>query len=81
MKYKTDKNVYNFQQFQTIKSFSDCTFNGKITINEANEKQNNLLENVFKSINALYQGWEFTLNPCKKETFPTKKHKKNDLKY
>ena len=56
MKYKTDKNVYNFQQFQTIKSFSDCTFNGKITINEANEKQNNLLENVFKSINAHYQG-------------------------
>ena len=31
----------NFQQFETIKSFFDSTYTGKIDIDEAEEDQNN----------------------------------------
>ena len=48
MKYKTDKCIYGFQQFQAIRSFGDSIVNGRITISEANEKQSNLLENILQ---------------------------------
>ena len=47
-KYKTDKCIYGFQQFQAIRSFGDSIVNGRITISEANEKQSNLLENILQ---------------------------------
>ena len=31
-----------------IRCFSDNTFNGKITISDADKKQSNLLENILK---------------------------------
>ena len=30
---KTDKNIYNFQQFDTPRSFAKVIFNNKITLN------------------------------------------------
>ena len=41
--YKSSKHVYDFRRFQTISSFGDGIFSGKITISEANEKKSNLL--------------------------------------
>ena len=35
LKYGTGKYVYDFMKFQTIRSFDDNIYNGKITINEA----------------------------------------------
>ena len=41
LKHKTNKYICNFQQFETIKSFFDSTYTGKIDIDEAEEDQNN----------------------------------------
>ena len=40
------KYTYGFQQFETIRSFSDNIYTGKITIIEAERDQSNLLENL-----------------------------------
>ena len=37
-------NIFDFQQFQSIRTFSDGIFNGKIIISEADKKQSNLLK-------------------------------------
>ena len=42
------KYTYGFQQFETIRSFSDNIYTGKITINEAERDQRNLLENMLE---------------------------------
>ena len=42
--YKSSKYVYDFRKFQTIGSFGDSIFNGKIIINEADKKRDNLLD-------------------------------------
>ena len=42
--YKSSKYVYDFRKFQTIGSFGDSIFNGKIITNEADKKQDNLLD-------------------------------------
>ena len=44
LKYKTNK--YDFQRFETIKSFGDNIYFGKINIDEAKMDQSNLLENI-----------------------------------
>ena len=31
--FKTNKNIYNFQQFDTTRSFAKVTFNNKVTLN------------------------------------------------
>ena len=41
---KTNKHIYNFQQFQA-RSFAENIFIGKITLSNANENQSNLLIN------------------------------------
>ena len=51
MKYKLSAQLYNFQKFQVIRSFGDSIFSGKITTNEADEKQRNLL-NKFLDFNS-----------------------------
>ena len=48
LKYKTNKYTYDFQHFETIRSFGDNIYTGKITINEAEMDQSNLVENVVK---------------------------------
>ena len=45
-KCKTDKCLYDFQQFETIRYFGDSTYTGKIDIDEAEIDQSNLLENM-----------------------------------
>ena len=101
-KYKTNKYLYDFQQFETIRSFGDCLYTGKINIDEAEMDQSNLLDNMvkfnnkskpktkegkakkqntFDSVNALYKGWELTLNAFRSGILPIKQHKEKDWKY
>ena len=44
--YETNKYVFNFQQFKTIKSFGESIFSCKITLDETDKKQGNLLNNI-----------------------------------
>ena len=44
--YKTNKYKYDFQQYETIRSFSDSIFAVKINIDEAEINQSNLLKNM-----------------------------------
>ena len=51
LKYETNKNRFDFQQFKTISFFGDNIYNGKINIKEAKMKQAILLENILDFIN------------------------------
>ena len=44
--YKANKYLYSFQQFETIRSFSDSIYTGKTNKNEGEMDQGNLLENI-----------------------------------
>ena len=46
LKYETNKFIFDFQEFQTIRSFGDSIYTGKINIEEAKIDQNNLLKNM-----------------------------------
>ena len=46
LKYETNRYEFDFQQFETLKSFGDSIYNGKISIDEADIEQTNLLENI-----------------------------------
>ena len=46
LKYETNKHLYDFQQFETMRSFGDSIYTGKININVAERDQSNLLENM-----------------------------------
>ena len=46
LKFETNRYIFDFQQFETIRSFGDCIYNGKINIKEAEMKQTDLLENI-----------------------------------
>ena len=48
LKYKTNKHLYDFQQFETIRSFGHSIYTGKINIQRAEMNQSNLLENIRK---------------------------------
>ena len=48
MIYKANKYKYDFQQYETISSFGESIYGGKIDIDEAEMDQSNLLENVVK---------------------------------
>ena len=43
---KANKYLYDFQQFETIRSFGDSTYTDKINIDEAEMDQDNLLQNM-----------------------------------
>ena len=45
MKYETKKYIYDFQQYDTIRSFGDNIYTGKVNIDEAQMDQSNLLIN------------------------------------
>ena len=47
LKYEANKFVYDFQKFQTIRSFGDSICNVKITTSKADKKQSNWLESIF----------------------------------
>ena len=44
--FETSKYAYNFQQFETIRSFAKNILGGKITLNNDDEDQSNLLVKV-----------------------------------
>ena len=99
--YKASKYQYDFQQFETKRSFRDSICTGKINIDEAEKEWNNLLENMvkfntkfkpktkggedkktdtFDSVNALYEGWQLTLNAFKRGIFLIKEKPEKGLK-
>ena len=51
LKYKTNKCLYDFQQFETIRSFGYIISTAKINIYEAEIDESNLLEYMLKSDN------------------------------
>ena len=44
--YYSSKEPFNFNVFKTIRSFGENIYSGKITINEANQEQADLLEYI-----------------------------------
>ena len=44
--YKTNINIYDFQNFQTIRTFGRDIYNGEISLEEANEDQETLLDEI-----------------------------------
>ena len=46
MIYYSTKEPFDFRMFKTIRSFSDDIYSGKITINEANQEQADLVEYI-----------------------------------
>ena len=46
LKYKTKNYTYDFQQYQTIRSFGESIYSGKINIDEAEMDQSSLLKNL-----------------------------------
>ena len=51
LKFETNRYIFDFQQFETIRSFGDSIYNGKVNIKEAEIKQTNLLENIINFSN------------------------------
>ena len=46
MVYYSSKEPFNFRIFKTIKSFGDDIYSSKITINEADQEQTDLVEYI-----------------------------------
>ena len=44
--YKTDKHTYDFRKFNTIRTFGKDIYSGKITLDEADESQSDLLNEI-----------------------------------
>ena len=44
--YKTDKHTFDFRKFNTIRTFGKDIYNGKITLEEADESQSDLLNEI-----------------------------------
>ena len=61
--YKTNEYTYSFKNFQTIKTFGRDIYEGKITIEEVDEYQSDLLAEVMN---------------CKKNTKPRSQEKKQE---
>ena len=51
LKYEAGKCKYDFQNYETINSFDESIYAGKISIREAEMIQTNLLENMVKLVN------------------------------
>ena len=75
--YKSNKYVYNFQQFETIKSFAKNILACKIALDD-DKYQSNLLHEIVdfkkntKPRTALYEDREMVPNPFKSKIFPLK---------
>ena len=46
LKYKTKNYIYDFQQYETIRSFGESIYTQNISIVETQEDQSNLLKNI-----------------------------------
>ena len=63
--YKSNKNTYNFKEFQTIRTFGEDIYNGEISLDEADEYQSDLVDKI---------------NDFIKETKPHTKEEKKEKK-
>ena len=48
LKYKTKNYTYDFQQYETVRSFSESICTRNVIIDEADIDQSNILENMIK---------------------------------
>ena len=48
MKYERKKHIYDFQQYETIRSFGDSIYTCKANIVETEEKRSHLLKNIIE---------------------------------
>ena len=55
LKYETNKYIFDFQQFETVRSFGDNIYTGKSSIDEAQMDQSNFLENMVQCDNKTRQ--------------------------
>ena len=55
LKYETNKYIFDFQQFETVRSFGDNIYTGKISIDAAQMDQSNFLENMAQCDNKTRQ--------------------------
>ena len=46
LEYETKKYIYDFKQYETIRSFRDNVYTGKFNTDEAEIDQNNLVKNI-----------------------------------
>ena len=93
-KYRTNNNnTYDFQQYDTIRSFGDNIYPDKINADEAEMDQTNLLENIlefnegknkkvstYESVYTLHEGWELILNAFRSGVFPMKEKQEKGLR-
>ena len=55
LKYETNKYIFDFQQFETVRSFGDNIYTGKSSIDEAQMDQSNFLESMVQCDNKTRQ--------------------------
>ena len=93
-KYRANNNnTYDFQQYDTIRSFGDNIYPDKINVDEAEMDQTNLLENIlefnegknkkvstYESVYTLHEGWELILNAFRSGVFPMKQKQEKGLR-
>ena len=85
--YKTNINTYDFQNFQTIRTFARYIYNGDISLEEANEDQEKLLDEIvyfnkktkkqekednIKNLRNFYNGRKKVINAFNSKIFPIK---------
>ena len=46
--YETIRYAFNFQQLETVRTFGDSIFHGKITLGETDKKQRKLLSTILE---------------------------------
>ena len=55
LKYEKNEYIFDFQQFETVRSFGDNIYTGKISIDAAQMDQSNFLENMVQCDNKTRQ--------------------------
>ena len=65
--YKTNKHPYDFRTFKTIGTFGESVYNGKITLEEADESQSDLLSEI-KNFNDKKRPQTFKKKQMKEDT-------------
>ena len=70
--YKTFKHTYDFREFKKIRTFGESIYNGKITLEEADESQSDLLGEI-KNFNDKTRPQTFKKKQMKEHTLSTLK--------
>ena len=70
LNYKTFKHTYDFRKFKAIRTFGESIYNGKITLEEADESQSDLLGEI-KNFNDKTRPQNFKKKQMKEDTLGT----------